>query len=521
MGQVAITSALERDGFAGPVPLFDAVECARLVKTLMAERRKSPVWGKGTAAASRAYYDIGTDERIVDLVRPALGEDIILWGAQLIIKRDAAVHPFHTDIESADPAGGFVTVWIGLENTSRQSGLKFVPGSHRYGTTIQEHNHKNGIARGSSTDDTTLNAARTHDKDAVIVQPQVGNGEALVFDGRIWHGSRNEGGSTRTALLLQYARADRPVVQPMNNEFPFKYFDERPPVITISGRAPIGINRMATPPTGAIANAAHLLPQGKVSATERFASLHHFNGETPKLDMMHGHSSVLAPGETPHPLHSHIEEEILVVVAGEAELNTASDGKGANLTRTVMGPGDFAYYPAWQWHTIVNTSAAPVLYTMFKWVNHAGGPAGRDSLALVRSGASLQREPGDGLAIERVFETPSRWLDRVHCHTSVIRPDVGYAAHRDRYDVAIILLAGTIETLGRTVEAPAVLYHPAGELHGLRAVGADPARYLVFELDGERRQTLLTPLIRLSNRGLSFGRRAAGRLKRELRKRFA
>jgi quercetin dioxygenase-like cupin family protein len=516
-----IARSLEENGYAGPVALFDAVECAQLVKALMAERRKSPVWGKGTAAASRAYYDVGADERILDRVRPALGDDIILWGAHLVIKKDAEVHPFHTDIESADPAGGFVTVWIGLENTTRRSGLKFVPGSHRYGVTIQELNHRNGVPRAGSTDETTLGAARTHDANAVIVQPEVGNGEALVFDGRIWHGSRNEGGSTRIALLLQYARADKPILQPANNEFPFKYFDEKPPVIAISGRAPIGINRMANPPAGAIANSAYLLPQGRVTATERFASLHHFDGETPKFDSMHGHSSVLAPGESPHPLHSHVEEEIIVVVTGEAELNTSSDGKGANLQRTIMGPGDFAYYPAYQWHTIVNTSTAPVLYTMFKWANHAGNPAGRDKLALVRAGTSLRREPQDSRAIERVFETPSRWLDRVHCHTTVVPPGGGYEAHRDRYDVAIILLGGKIETLGRTVEAPAVLYHPAGELHGLRAVGIEPARYLVFEFDGERRQTLLTPLIRLSNRGVSFGRRAAGRIRRELKKRFA
>jgi hypothetical protein len=32
--------------------------------------------------------------------------------------------------------------------------------------------------------------------------------------------------------------------------------------------------------------------------------------------------------------------------------------------------------------------------------------------------------------------------------------------------------------------APAFFYHPAGSLHGIRALGETPARYLVVEMDG-------------------------------------
>ncbi len=63
----------------------------------------------------------------------------------------------------------------------------------------------------------------------------------------------------------------------------------------------------------------------------------------------------------------------------------------------------------------------------------------------------------------------------------MLQPGAGYEPHADPYDVAILLLSGTVETLDRTLTAPGVIYYCAGEPHGMRNVGQDPARYLVFE----------------------------------------
>src|SRR5690606_38097094 len=59
----------------------------------------------------------------------------------------------------------------------------------------------------------------------------------------------------------------------------------------------------------------------------------------------------------------------------------------------------------------------------------------------------------------------------------------GYKAHRDRHDVAIVLLSGRLEADGKTVEPFDLLYHSAGTLHGLHNAGDAPARYLVFEFE--------------------------------------
>jgi quercetin dioxygenase-like cupin family protein len=470
-------------GFAGPLPLYDPDSCASLLERLNAGNGGKGVWGKSRAVRSLSFYEAATDPRLLDVVRGFLGDNVILWGASLVVKRGTDVHPFHTDVESMDPDGGFVSVWIGLSNISEESGLKFIAGSHRYGVTTQQANHDNGVARADSTDETAVAAARRFDPEARIAQPDIDIGDALFFDGRVWHGSHNRSEATRTALLLQYARADRPVHIPARYDFPIEMrTDERPPVLLLSGKAPMGVNRLSHNPVRVAPNAAFEMDLPPPAVPFAFSSLPHFRGTTPRLTQMDAHSSILAPGQSPHPLHQHQDEEILVVLDGTAELSTAADGEGTGLTRTRMGPGDFAYYPAWQWHTLTNTSDRPILYTMFKWIgaNERTARSG-DELRFVTSGDALRQEPTDKYNRGEVLNVASRWLRKVHAHVSIMAGGRGYNGHADAYDVAIVLVEGAVETLDRIVRAPAVIFHPAQAPHGLRAAGEGPARYLVFE----------------------------------------
>jgi len=63
----------------------------------------------------------------------------------------------------------------------------------------------------------------------------------------------------------------------------------------------------------------------------------------------------------------------------------------------------------------------------------------------------------------------------------MLLPGGGYDPHVDDHDVAIIVLEGLLETQGRTFGPNAFLLHSAGATHGVRNVGKEPARYLVFE----------------------------------------
>ena len=75
-----------------------------------------------------------------------------------------------------------------------------------------------------------------------------------------------------------------------------------------------------------------------------------FRGPTPNVADLSCHVSVLSPGITPHPPHEHAEEELLVILDGEAEL-ILLDRERFKRTHPVR-PGFAAYYPAYQVHTL-------------------------------------------------------------------------------------------------------------------------------------------------------------------------
>jgi quercetin dioxygenase-like cupin family protein len=72
----------------------------------------------------------------------------------------------------------------------------------------------------------------------------------------------------------------------------------------------------------------------------------------------------------------------------------------------------------------------------------------------------------------------------LHAHVTELQPGGGYDAHADKYDVAIIVFSGTVETLGKTLGPGGSVYYAAGQRHGMRNVGKESAKYLVFEFHG-------------------------------------
>jgi mannose-6-phosphate isomerase-like protein (cupin superfamily) len=247
------------------------------------------------------------------------------------------------------------------------------------------------------------------------------------------------------------------------------------------------------------------------------------------------HVSVLSPGTTPHEPHAHAEEELLVVLSEKADLVIVDSDSRERIEH--MEPGKFVYYPSQQFHTIRNAGERPVTYLMFKWSSDASG-TGRTPLptsifdcrmptiAPNGHGNKGRDQPSDasgegqrGFAPRRIFEGPTRYLHKLHGHFTTLALGHGYPPHVDAYDVAILTMSGTIETLGREVGPNSVIFYAAGEPHGMKNTGDEPATYLVFEFHGgqsgprfpsvkERlKQTLPEPVIWLMRKGRAVVRR--------------
>ena len=206
-------SSFARNGFLGPVRVLTQAECRALRRHLADSRRAPPAdWHKGWAVTDWLMYRLAASPRVVELVRPILGENILLWGCSVVRRGPGQGHPWHVDIETSTRNGRYVSLWIGLKNTSVESGLQLIAGSHSSGKVIQQVQAEKGFRRGVAPTETVLEWAKQLNPDAHLVRPALANGEAVLFDGRLWHGSRNlRAGGTRSALLLQFAAADSPV----------------------------------------------------------------------------------------------------------------------------------------------------------------------------------------------------------------------------------------------------------------------------------------------------------------------
>jgi len=86
----------------------------------------------------------------------------------------------------------------------------------------------------------------------------------------------------------------------------------------------------------------------------------YLNGDTPASSKFVTGRLVLNPKETPHPPHTHAEEEIMVIEQGTGDIDV--DGK-----ITKVGPGSVMYTAPNVSHGIVNTGDTPIVFYFIKW----------------------------------------------------------------------------------------------------------------------------------------------------------
>lgn len=223
-----------------------------------------------------------------------------------------------------------------------------------------------------------------------------------------------------------------------------------------------------------------------IDVKENWKIYNTFAGRSGCLSVLDVHFSVLKAGETPHQLHRHWAEEVLIPVSGEAEILRAGDVSATDPTVVRIGPGQFVYHPSGQAHTIRGVAPGPSSYLVLRWENGAAVPE-RDALPggiFDYREAQQANAQGEGFAMTPIFDSPTAHLDKFHSHATTLYPGAGYDAHADAHDVVILLLEGTVETIGQKVSAPSVIVYSAHKPHGMRNPGDVPAKYVVFEFHG-------------------------------------
>jgi quercetin dioxygenase-like cupin family protein len=215
------------------------------------------------------------------------------------------------------------------------------------------------------------------------------------------------------------------------------------------------------------------------NADTGFSYYPQYRGSMRTVASLSCHVSSLAQGCSPHPPHTHAEEEILIMLQGEADIVLPAQPAGQRERK--LRAGEFVYYPADFPHTLRAVSAEPANYLMFKW--RGARRALRDRLGFQHIDLKTV-EPGrgrQGLDARVLFEGATGYLGTLHAHLSFLAPGAGYAPHIDAHDGAIVLLQGEVETLDQRVRSHGIIHFASGQPHGMRNPGAGPASYLVFE----------------------------------------
>ena len=482
-------------GYLAPLKVLSSRQCRQFLQAVGATERRPPLdWDRGCAVTSRSFYEIARHPAIVDVVVELLGRNVMLWGASLQDRSPGEVHPWHSDIESADPTAKTVSVWIGLEHTSRESCVSIVPYSHSFGLTVQEIRKRHGRRREQIADEDVAAWARELDERSELVTPTIEDGEAFFFEGKLWHGSNNRVEKTRRALLLQYATPDTRIRIPDYNylDWPFRLLDSpRAGCLMLRGSGKAGINRYFSAPAAAVDGEAGPQLTSRVyplriplEADYEEGWKYHpiFYGSTPDMRSLSCHASALIPHHRAHPLHTHRDEELKLLLAGEVDLIFSDDEAANGAHRRRLKAGQFAYYPPELPHTLETVSDTPANYITFRW--HSDPMEGGDRIPFgifdVRDPVR-EMEGFEGFCPSLLFEGSTPYLRKLHAHFSTLAPGVGYDPHVDSYAAVIIVLEGEVETLGERVGPHGVILFAPGEPHGMRNSGTMPARYLVFE----------------------------------------
>jgi quercetin dioxygenase-like cupin family protein len=90
-------------------------------------------------------------------------------------------------------------------------------------------------------------------------------------------------------------------------------------------------------------------------------STKYYDGPTDKVKNLLVGNWRIPPGKSPHGIHSHVDEELLILTEGTATATV--DGKTSQ-----MGPGSILYAASNVPHGVLNTGDVPMFFYFIRWI---------------------------------------------------------------------------------------------------------------------------------------------------------
>jgi quercetin dioxygenase-like cupin family protein len=188
------------------------------------------------------------------------------------------------------------------------------------------------------------------------------------------------------------------------------------------------------------------------------------------------YTAILRAGISPHEMHTHREEEQIVVVSGELEATVEDETHR-------LGPGGFCHIPSGLPHEVRSAGSLPTEFLVFKW-NWEGPSASRaTAVPIFFTGKALvARNEQPGIQRHRICQdnalangaTLTAEFIQIAAHS-------GYPDHAHDHDLMLILLRGQLHGLHPAASAPAIIYYPAKTPHMMAPLHSEPTEMIALE----------------------------------------
>ena len=156
------------DGYIIHKGLFSPEKCEDIIKYFNSGSLPKAIdWAKDRIATSKYIYDLASQDKIISKLKALIGNDIILWGAKFIRRKQKQKQLWHVDIESSNSIGNFISVWIGLDNCTKKSSLRIISKSHNM-QNLQKIIFEKDINRENTSDEDILKISRQFNKDSKL-----------------------------------------------------------------------------------------------------------------------------------------------------------------------------------------------------------------------------------------------------------------------------------------------------------------------------------------------------------------
>lgn len=226
-------------GYLGPYDLISPEDVDRISATAKRFPRHLLPFPKSTHILYPEMYKLATHPALLDRVKALLGEDVILWGSQIIYSYPVTKHRWHVDVEPKHFGG--VTAWIPLENAFKT--IRVIGRSDKFNISPQELEAQNGL--DIRDDEAVMAEARKLDPEAEMVTPEIQRGQVVLWDGPTWHAATNPSKAVRLVLILQFSTPEPKIREPLDFKLPNTTFSDRQlPCLLLSGEDRFGVNNL-------------------------------------------------------------------------------------------------------------------------------------------------------------------------------------------------------------------------------------------------------------------------------------